>query len=167
MQNQLNQTFEELIEANKGRIYRICRIYAVNPIEPEDLFQEVVYQIWKSYESFEGKSAINTWIYKIALNVCIRFKEKLNKRNDKTIRLNAIHVIPKETTNTDDDEKYNALRSCISTLKPIDKSIVVLSLEELPYKEIAKVTGLSENHVAVKMRRIRKVLLNCITKKIK
>ncbi|MDY8135996.1 sigma-70 family RNA polymerase sigma factor [Aquimarina sp. 2201CG5-10] len=168
MQNQINQTFEQIIEANKGKIYRICRIYAVNPIEPEDLFQEVIYQIWKSYASFKGKSSIGTWIYKIALNVCIRSKGKLNKKNDKTIRLDAIQFTSKEnTTSVFEDRKYEALQSCISSLKVVDKSIVILSLEDLPYKEIATITGLSENHIAVKMRRIRKILLKCITSKIK
>ncbi len=168
MQNQPNQPFEQLIEANKGKIYRICRIYAVNPIEPEDLFQEVVFQIWKSYGSFKGKSSASTWIYRIALNVCIRAKEKLTKKNEKTLRLNAIQYASEETTvEAFDDRKYRALRSCISTLKEIDKSIVILSLEGLPYKEIAKVTGLSENHIAVKMKRIRKALLDCITSKTK
>lgn len=168
MRNQANETFEQIIEANKGRIYRICRIYAVNPIEPEDLFQEVVYHTWKSYASFKGKSNISTWIYRIALNVCMRSKGKLNKKNDKTIRLDSIQFASEENaTKVVNDKKYKALQACITTLKTMDKSIVILSLEGLPYKEIATITGLSENHIAVKMKRIRKTLLDCITSKIK
>ena len=75
--------FEHLLETNKETIYRICRIYAVSPIEPQDLFQEVVYQIWRSLGSFKGKSSINTWIYRIALNVCMRSKLKLEKSEKK------------------------------------------------------------------------------------
>ncbi|MCT4629033.1 sigma-70 family RNA polymerase sigma factor [Winogradskyella sp.] len=166
MQSQCS--FEQIIESNKAKIYRICRIYAVNPIEPEDLFQEVVYQIWRSYASFKGNSNISTWIYKIALNVCIRSKGKLSKKNDKTVRLDSILFTPiSTTTNSTQDIKYKALKSCISTLKDIDRSIVILSLEDVPYKEIAIITGLSENHIAVKMKRIRKLLLDCITTKIK
>ncbi|MDC8004266.1 sigma-70 family RNA polymerase sigma factor [Aureisphaera galaxeae] len=168
MQNQPKQTFEEIIEANKGRIYRICRIYAVNPIEPEDLFQETVVQIWKSYDSFKGKSSISSWIYRITLNVCLRSKGRLDKKNDKTMRLDSIQFASEERMANDyEDQKYKALQSCILTLKEIDKSIVILSLEGLAYKEISEITGLSENHVAVKMKRIRKALLNCITPKIK
>ncbi|NER13493.1 sigma-70 family RNA polymerase sigma factor [Leptobacterium flavescens] len=168
MQNQVTQTFEQIIEANKGSIYRICRIYAVNPIEPEDLFQEVVYQIWKSYTSFKGNSSISTWIYKIALNVCIRSKGRLSKKNDKTLRLDSIQFASEEkAVSTVEDIKYTALQSCISILKPLDKSIVILSLEDQPYKKIAAITGLSENNVAVRMKRIRKKLLDCITAKIK
>ena len=168
MSNQTHQSFEQVIETNKSRIYRICRIYAVNPIEPQDLFQEVVYQIWKSYASFKGTSSISTWVYKIALNVCIRSKGKLSKKNDKTIRLEAIQIATVEhSISVIEDRKYKALRHCISALKDIDRSIVILSLEDLPYKEIATITGLSENHIAVKMKRIRKLLLNCITSKLK
>ncbi len=168
MLNQTHQSFEQVIETNKGKIYRICRIYAVSPIEPEDLFQEVVYQIWKSYASFKGKSSISTWVYKIALNVCIRSKARLSKKNDKTIRLDAIRFgTITHTTGIIEDKKYKALRSCISRLKDMDRSIVILSLEDLPYKEIANITGLSENHIAVKMKRIRKLLLDCITSKLK
>ena len=65
MQNQLEQAFGQIIEDNKDKIYRICKIYSVSPLEPQDLFQEVVIQIWKSLSTFKGKSNINTWIYKI------------------------------------------------------------------------------------------------------
>ena len=86
------QTFNQTIEANKEKIYRICRIYAVVPIEPEDLFQEVVFQVWKSFPSFKNKSQISTWIYKIALNVCYTSKLKLDKKKQQN-RSNGIHPI--------------------------------------------------------------------------
>lgn len=159
------QSFEALLEVNKERIYRICRIYAVAPIEPQDLFQEVVFQVWKSYASFEGRANISTWVYKIALNVGHRSKMKLDRKNDKTVRMESIQFVHAESS-TEEDERYQALRSCISGLNEADQSIVILFLEELSYKEIATVTGLTENHVAVKMKRIRKKLFDCITKKI-
>lgn len=168
MQNQVEQTFEQILEDNKDKIYRICRIYAVSPIEPQDLFQEVVYQIWKSFSTFKAKSGISTWIYKIALNVCHRSKMKLKKNNDKTVRLESIQFVPAESTpDISQQEKYQALHDCISSLNEIDQSIVILYLEELPYKEIATITGLTENHVAVKMKRIKKMLFGCITSKLK
>lgn len=169
MQTQVKQTFEQVIETNKNRIYRICRIYAVTPLEPQDLFQDVIYQIWKSYSKFEGKSSVSTWVYKIALNVCMNSKTKLTRKNDKTIRLEAIRFVSNENTTVSEieEKKYKALQSCILTLKPENRSIVILFLEGLAYKEISEVTGLTENHVAVKMKRIRKELLKCITPKLK
>ena len=161
------QFFEKVLEENKERIYRICRIYAVNPIEPEDLFQEVVFQIWKSLARFEGKSDISTWIYRIALNVCMRSKLKLDKRIYFTVQLDSIHFEPTETSsNSGDEERFKALRACISTLNESDSSLMVLYLEDLPYKEIAGITGLSENHIAFKMKRIREKLFHCITPKL-
>jgi RNA polymerase sigma-70 factor (ECF subfamily) len=168
MQNKAELTFIQILEDNKDKIYRICRIYAVSPIEPQDLFQEVVFQVWKSFSTFKGKSSISTWVYKIALNVCYRSKMKLEKNNSKMVRLESIQFEPAESTpDKSQQEKYKALHDCISSLNESDQSIIILYLEELPYKEIAAITGLTENHIAVKMKRIRKMLFDCITNKIK
>jgi len=168
MQNQTEQAFSEILEENKHKIYRICKIYAVSPIEPQDLFQEVVIQIWKSLPTFKGNSSINTWVYKIAINVCYTSKARLEKKNLNPVSLESIKFLPAENSpGTDLLEKYDELKDCISSLNTLDKSIVVLSLEDLPYKEIAVITGMTENHIAVKMKRIRKLLLKCITKKLK
>ncbi len=160
------ETFDQLLKENKHKIYRICRIYATAPIEPEDLFQEVVFQIWKSLPNFKGKSSIDTWVYRIALNVCLRSKMKLDKSNQKTTRFDAIHFTPAtETVDPFEEEKFKYLKECIATLNESDTSIIVLYLDELSYKEIGEITGLSENHIAVKMKRIRKKLFDCITPK--
>jgi len=168
MQHTTQLSFEQILEENKERIYRICRIYAVSPIEPEDLFQEVTIHIWKALPSFNNKANINSWVYRIALNVCLRLKSRLGKSDGKNLQLSAIKFEIAEPAVEDDQElKYTALKSCIQSLNQMDQSMVVLSLEGLPYKEIADITGLSENHVAVKMKRTRTKLLNCITHKLK
>ncbi len=168
MQQATQSSFEQVLEENKERIYRICRIYAVSPIQPEDLFQEITIHIWKAFDSFENKASINTWVYRIALNVCIRLKSKLAKSASKTYKLSAIKFeIAQQSVNGHEELKYAALKNCIQSLNDLDRSMVVLSLEGLPYKEIANITGLTENHIAVKMKRIRKKLLNCITHKLK
>lgn len=167
MQSNLEIDFEEILEKNKHKIYRICKIYAVSPIEPQDLFQEVVFQIWKSYSTFKGTSHISTWIYRISLNVCLRSKMKFDKKNNKMLRLESIQFLtPKHIPDESNQERYQFLRDCISSLNEADKSIVILYLEDLSYKEIASITGLSENHIAVKMKRIRKKLFDCITPKL-
>ncbi|OUS00972.1 RNA polymerase [Flavobacteriales bacterium 33_180_T64] len=167
MQSNPEIDFEEILEKNKHKIYRICKVYAVYPIEPQDLFQEVVFQIWKSYSTFKGTAHISTWIYKISLNVCLRSKIKFDKKNSKMVRLESIQFLtPKHIPDESEQEKYQFLRDCISSLNEGDKSIVILYLEDLSYKEIASITGLSENHIAVKMKRIRKKLFDCITPKL-
>ncbi len=163
-----DEYFEKILERNKYKIYRICNIYAVAPVEPQDLFQEVVFQIWKSLDKFIGKSSIDTWVYKIAINVCLRSKMKFDKSNNKTERFESIHFTPVEKEiDSFEQEKFNYLKECISTLNETDTSLIALYLDDLSYKEIAVITGLSENHIAVKMKRIRKKLFECITPKIK
>ena len=90
MKNSADTSFEEVIEDNKATIYRICKVYATTPVEPEDLFQEVTLHIWNAYSSFDNRAKISTWIYKIALNVCMRYKSRLDNRNGNMIRLDAI-----------------------------------------------------------------------------
>lgn len=161
-------TFENIIETNKTSIYKICNVYAVSPISPEDLFQEVVYQIWKSFATYNRQAKISTWIYRIALNVCMRYKLKLDKHNSNTSRLSGINIIPAPaTTNESQQSKFVALKECMQILKEGDRSILVLYLEGLAYKEMSEITGLTENHVAVKMKRIRKSLFECISPKLK
>jgi len=157
--------FEKIIQNSKASIYRICKIYAVKPLEPQDLFQEVVLQVWKSYASFKGKSGVKTWIYRIALNVCMSSKLKLEKHRHQSMKLTSIRI-EAEQINEEEKARFDALRACINELKEGERSLVVLYLEELSYAEISEILGITENHVAVKMKRIRKKLFGCIIKKI-
>jgi RNA polymerase sigma factor (sigma-70 family) len=168
MRDKMEINFEQILKRNKHKIYRICRIYAVDPIEPQDLFQEVVFQILKSLDSFKGKSSIDTWVYKIAINVCLRSKLKLDQSNHQIEKFKSIHFVAmKEKVDAFEQEKFQYLKECIATLNETDTSLIVLYLDDLPYKEIAIIIGLSENHIAVKMKRIRKKLFECIMPKIK
>lgn len=167
MSDPLEQRFISAIEQSKKSIFRICSAYASPPLEAQDLFQEVVFQVWKSFASFQHKSNISTWIYKIALNVCYSSKKTIDRKQIKTDRMASIQFIAEEN---DTDEvsiaRFKALQICIAALKEVDRSIVILFLEDLPYKEISAIIGLTENHVAVKMKRIRKLLFECITPKL-
>ena len=168
MPNKLKINFEEILVENKHKIFRICKIYATSPIEPQDLFQEVVFQIWKSLDSFKGKSSIDTWVYKITINVCLRSKMRLEKNNGKTDRFESIHFTPiANEIDVHEQEKFRFLKQCIGSLNESDTSLIVLYLDDLSYKKIALITGLTENHIAVKMKRIRKKLFECIEPKIK
>lgn len=168
MPNKLTVNFEEILENNKHKIFRICKIYATPPLEAQDLFQEVVFQIWKSLDHFKGKSSIDTWVYRITINVCLRSKASFEKSHNKTDRFEAIHFRPLEKeVDVLEQEKFIFLKECIAALNESDSSLIVLYLDDLPYKKIAQITGLSENHIAVKMKRIRKKLFECIEPKIK
>ena len=164
MQKEKERQFLTIIEKNKHSILRICKVYASKYIEPEDLFQDVVYNIWKSYTSFDDKSNIDTWVYRITLNVCMRAKLNVNKKTNNHFNIDSIHFnqIPSES-NDINSERFEDLRCCISKLKETDKSIVLLYLEDIAYSQISEIIGLTENHIAVKMKRIKKNLLECLT----
>lgn len=169
MANGLEQRFIEVIDLNKEKIFRICRIYASHPFDPQDLFQEVLFQVWKSLPKFKNHSEIGTWIYRIALNVCYSSRQQAKRRHIQTERLDSIHVVPSDLSHEEGVkmERYEALQACINELGESEKTLVILYLEDLPYKQIGNILGLTENHVAVKMKRIRKILLACIAPKLK
>lgn len=168
MKNTADPSFEQVLADNKSIIYRICKIYATSPVEPEDLFQEVTAHIWKALSTFDGRARLSTWIYKISLNVCMRYKSKLDTRNRDMLRLDAIQFqVPESIPDLYEQEKFNALSDCIRSLNEIEQSIAIMVLDELKYKEIADITGLTENHIAVKMKRIKQILLKCINSKLR
>jgi len=153
--------FLTIIEANKDRIYRICRAYCVPPVDAQDLFQEVIVEIWQSLANFKGRSNIKTWIYRITLNVCFRSNKTQKRDNQHIVRLDSIEIAVRDSQSSD-EHQYTMLRQCISVLKELERSIIMLHLDELSYREIAAITGITENHVAVKIKRIKVKLLDCI-----
>ncbi len=156
--------FLSALEENQDKLYRICSIYSYSHEDAKDLFQEVLVHIWKSMNSFKGNSSISTWMYRIALNICLRFKSKYTKNQKRFIRLDSMTIanLGSEANNGIDNEKLSALRKCVKSLNEGDKAIVALYLEGLAYRDISDILGLSENHIAVKIKRIKSKLLNCI-----
>ena len=143
-------TFLRLIEDHQDILYKICRVYRSAPEDRKDLFQEIVYQLWKSVPGFRGQSAFSTWMYRVALTTAIadfrkprpplRYVEQLPDR-------------PGEPGNP--EEARERLFQAIGALAPAEKALITLYLEDLSYREIAAITGLSENNVGVKLNRIR------------
>ncbi|WP_109853403.1 RNA polymerase sigma factor [Aquimarina sp. AU58] len=164
MRKERETIFLNALEENQEKLFRICSIYSKDDEDTKDLFQEVLIHVWKSMNSFKGNSSIGTWMFRVALNVCLRFKSKHTKNQNRMIRLDSITVsnFRSEVNNEDGNEKLKALRKCVKKLNEGDKAIVALYLEGLVYREISNILGLSENHVAVKIKRIKSKLLNCI-----
>ena len=163
MEKQKN-IFLSALKENQDKLYRICSIYSDSNEDSKDLFQEVLVNIWKSMSSFKGNSSIGTWMFRIALNVCLRFKSKHTKNQNRFIRLDSMTIfnIGSEVEDENSDEKLIALRKCVKKLNNGEKAIVALYLEGLAYREISDILGLSENHIAVKIKRIKSKLFNCI-----
>jgi len=164
MDQQLENTFLLALEQNKQKLLRVCSVYAEDKEDKKDLFQEVLIHIWQSMPSFKEKSSLSTWMFRVTLNVCLRLQTKQAKKRDHFMKLDSITIenISDEEANEEDHERLIKLRSCIKKLNDADKAVTTLYLEELSYKEISDITGLTENNVAVKIKRIKMKLLNCI-----
>jgi RNA polymerase sigma-70 factor (ECF subfamily) len=164
MVKELETLFLNGLEINQQRLFRICSIYSNDSEDAKDLFQEVLVHVWRSMASYKGKSSFSTWMFRIALNVCLQFKSKHTKNQSRFVKLDSVTIanFKSEEMTEEPDENLKHLRKCIKGLNESDKAIIALYLEELAYKEISDILGLTENHVAVKIRRIKSKLLNCI-----
>ncbi len=166
-----NALFKEVLAENKDRIYRICSAYERNSIDRDDLYQEILINIWKNLEKFEGRSAISTWIYRIAVNTSLMHVKRESKRSSMSAELNENSPEIAETSDEEREEKImtgtkiELLYSCINKLGSLDKLIISMVLEDLSYKEIADVTGLSVTNTGVRINRIKKELFKLMEAK--
>lgn len=159
------QAFIHILEENQQRIQKICGVYTTTPEDAKDLVQEVILNLWKAYPSFEGKSALNTWVYRIILNVCLK-RRFYRQKEQPTISLEELNFELSAPLNPVRDDKFLALKACIRELDFSDRAIIILFLEDMVYKEIAEIIGISENYVAVKIKRIKAKLGTCLQTKL-
>lgn len=144
--------FLALISSNQGVIYKIANLYRDTRDEREDLFQEIVFQLWKAYPSFRGDAKASTWIYRIALNTAIA----IYRKNKPAIQYTPILPdLPAEEPNPEYDLRKERLFSALRLLDNSEKAIITLYLDDFSYKQIAEITGISENYVGVKLNRIK------------
>ncbi|MBT1696731.1 sigma-70 family RNA polymerase sigma factor [Fulvivirgaceae bacterium PWU4] len=162
----LEITFLKGLEHNQQKLLRVCSVYAEDAEDKKDLFQEVLINIWQSMASFEEKSSLSTWMFRVTLNVCLRQQMKQLKKRARFQKLDSMTIenISEDEPNQEEQERLIRLKRCIKKLNDADKAVTTLYLEDLSYKEISDITGLTENNVAVKVRRIKMKLLNCINK---
>jgi RNA polymerase sigma factor (sigma-70 family) len=163
MSHSSKEQFTDLISRNNARIKRICRAYTQNEDDWKDLQQEVYYHLWKSLPTFKAEANIDTWLYRVTLNVCLHFSSQQKKKATLPLQVEHLKQESIASHNKEQEELLQQLYTCIHKLEATDKTLVLLYLEEFPYKEIASVTGLKENTVAVKLGRIREKLFGCIT----
>ena len=139
---------------HKSTIYTVCYMFSHDTDEVNDLFQEVLVNLWKGFEGFEQRSDIRTWIYRVALNTCISMERK--KRRNPTVRLNMDINLFEDHDN--DTRQVDMLHKRISKLQPFDRAIVLLWLEDLSYDEIGQIVGISATNVGVRLVRIKEQL---------
>jgi len=158
------QQFLGLVEAHQGILHRICLVYADQPADRQDLFQDMVLQLWRSFGSFRAQSSFTTWMYRVALNTALLQRRKASRRPDLTKGGEAeIAAVPVAAPAPGDDVEL--LRACIRELPTLDRAIVLLHLEEHSYDEIAEITGLSRSNVSVRLVRLKERLRRALEEK--
>ena len=155
--------FISLINTHQGLIHKICIMYENDPDVRNDLFQEIVFQLWKSFSSFRGEAKITTWMYRIALNTAISGFRK-QTRNVRTEDLKELHLNISDSWEYDGEEDIQRLHWAIRQLSEIERAMIMLALEEVPYEEIAETIGITQNNVRVRMNRIREKLKKLMPK---
>ncbi len=154
-----NDLFISVIERHKGIIYKVAISYCKDDEDRKDLIQEIFVQLWKSFDNYNDDYKYSTWIYRISLNVAISFYRKENTRTKISNPLTDGILNFAVTKDTEEKEiNLSILQQFISELKPLDKALMLLYLEEKSYKEISEIIGYTETNVATKISRIKIVL---------
>ena len=146
--------FTQVVKEHKSTIYTVCYMFSKDQDEVNDLFQEVLMNLWKGFDSFEGRSDVRTWVYRVSLNTCISQDRK--KRRRKTIPLSmSVNLFEDQDS---DARQADMLRKRISRLGAFDRAIILLWLENMSYEEIGQVVGISTKNVSVRLYRIKEQL---------
>ena len=160
---QKEAVFTNLIREHQALLYKVTSIYTDNKEDQEDLFQEIVYQLWKYFDSFRNDSKITTWMYRVAMNTAITFIKKKKKRPD-SVPIPDIFIKQSDTNNDAYEERFRLLYQHLKHLNTLEKGLIFLLLEGKSYKEIAQITGLNDSNVGTKISRIKKKLKTNMTK---
>ncbi|MBQ8483102.1 MAG: sigma-70 family RNA polymerase sigma factor [Bacteroidales bacterium] len=146
--------FAQIVREHKRRIYTVCYMFSKDADEVADLFQEILINMWKGFPAFRGESTVSTWIWRVSLNTCINTSKK--RRRLDTIPLN-VNINPYEDVD-EDALQIRQLYERINRLGLVDRSIILMWLENLSYEEIGAILGISVKNVSVKLVRIREKL---------
>ncbi len=148
--------FLEQLNQHLGIAHKISRAYQPDADERADLFQEMIYQLWRSYPSFTGQASFSTWMYRVCLNTALA-----NRRTARKWQHQPLLTHHEQIPDPPPDERAEAIQAlfdAIVRLSPLNKAIVLLYLDDLNYEEIASITGLSKANVSVRLVRIKKEL---------
>ena len=154
----MEEQFLEMVNTHRGIIYKICNLYGKEKDYREDLFQEIVLQLWRSFPTFRNQSLPSTWMYRVALNTAISQFRKEIRKPDKQPLSRAELQIPDISFKDDENENAWLLSQAIERLTSIEKALVMLYLEEKTYQEISEIMGISQSNVGVKLNRVKSKL---------
>lgn len=153
----LKDEFLEILRNYQGILHKVNLVYFRSPTDREDNFQEIVYQLWKSFPALQNKNSLGSWIYAVSINTSLmklrnesrmEYREKLPDSIDKTDLLEQLST----------NEQFSILLQAIYKLNEIDKSVMLLYLEEKSYAEMAEILGISQSNVGVRINRAKEIL---------
>ena len=153
--------FLELVNENRNRILRVCRVYSWNSADQDDLYQEILFQIWRGLPSLKQDTYANTWLYRVAINTAISFVRKRASGSDRVVHFenaDLTRMIESRQTPESTDDRIANLYNAIYKLDPLEKALVTLFLEDFTYEQMAEATGISANNVGVMLHRAKKKL---------
>lgn len=151
----LEKEFTRIVREYKDTIYMVCYMFSKDNAEVEDLYQEILINLWRSLPQFENRSSLKTWIWRISLNTCISIDRK-KKRRDKKMPLEMDIDLYNDADR--DTRQIKLLHERINRLGPFDRAIILLWLENMSYEEIGAIVGISEKNVSVRLYRIKEQL---------
>lgn len=160
MPDKISETeFGKIIYENQELILKVCNIYCHNQPDRDDLFQDITINLWKGLPSFKGDSKLSTWIYRVSLNTAIskfRKKRKIDFVDIEKVR--DLKADQTEEHKSDKEKSIRALYYGIEKLKPVEKAVILLYLEDKSYEEIAEIVGISKSNVSVRLVRLKRKL---------
>ena len=151
------EDFIRHIKENEGIIYKVARLYTNSAEDQKDVYQEIVYQLWKSYPSFKANSKISTWMYRVALNTAISNLKK-EKRKGTRVSIDNVLFNKIDPVDTVMEERITLLYAHIKKLSIVERGIILLHLEGKNYDDIATITGFTATNVGTRLTRIKNKL---------
>ena len=148
--------FSVMVRQNKNTIFTVCYMFSKDQEEVNDLFQEVLIRLWQGFDNYKRNSKERTWIYRVALNTCISFDRKKRRHNKKQVYMGDDLF----GCNEHDSQQTEVLHKRITRLRPLDRAIVLLWLEDISYEEIGSIIGITAKNVSMRLYRIREQLKN-------
>jgi RNA polymerase sigma-70 factor (ECF subfamily) len=155
-QEDRKRTFVDRLDRHRAILFRVAATYCSNPSDREELAQEIVAQMWRSYPKFDRRSSFSTWMYRIAANVAISFLRSETRKRRRVVLADAslLERIP-DSPEPKPDDRLSLLYELIDSLDPLERTLMLLYLDDRPHSEIAVILGLSESNVGTKVARIK------------
>jgi RNA polymerase sigma-70 factor (ECF subfamily) len=158
LDSERNSIFDEWLAGHKGILFKVVRAYAFEHADRQDLFQEIVIQVWHSVDAFRGESSVPTWLYRVALNTAVAWTRKEGRHQRGKQPLELVEGLLATASSGTPDPRVAWLYHQIAQLKDVDRSVALLLLDGFSYKDIAAIVGITESNVGVKINRIKSAL---------